>query len=100
MIIETCPKCGNDLLESVICTMPPISRKECSCCGWSWESGPETVLRVPFKELRQDIRIESLTGCSPRAEFDGAEYLMPVSKLSDDMERFASDIQEAVNYGN
>lgn len=27
IIIETCPKCGHDLLDSVICTNPPIPKK-------------------------------------------------------------------------
>lgn len=48
MVIETCPKCGHDLLESVINTFPPIPRKECFHCGWSWEGKPENVIRVPF----------------------------------------------------
>ena len=47
-IIETCPKCGHDLLDSVIAVMPPISRKECTHCGWSWEGKPEDTIRVPF----------------------------------------------------
>ena len=44
-IIETCPKCGHDLLDSVIAVMPPISRKECTHCGWSWEGKPEDTIR-------------------------------------------------------
>lgn len=47
-IIEVCPKCGHDLLDSVIAVMPPILRKECTYCGWSWEGKPEEVIRVPF----------------------------------------------------
>lgn len=49
ILIETCPKCGADLMNSVIATFPPIHRKECSQCGWSWESGPEKVIRKPFQ---------------------------------------------------
>ena len=48
IIIETCPKCGRDLVDSVICTNPPIPRKECHHCGWFWEGQREQVLRVPF----------------------------------------------------
>lgn len=48
IIIETCPKCGSDLQEEVICTYPPIHKKHCSACGWTWESGPEEVKRIPF----------------------------------------------------
>ena len=48
MIIETCPKCGGDLRDEVICTYPPIPRKVCSNCGWSWEGEQEKIVRVPF----------------------------------------------------
>lgn len=33
IIIGTCPKCGHDLFNSVICTNPPIPKKECHNCG-------------------------------------------------------------------
>lgn len=49
MIIETCSKCGHDLLNTIIATYPPINRKECLNCGWSWEEeSKESVVRVPF----------------------------------------------------
>lgn len=48
IIIETCPKCGHDLHDEVICTYPPIPRKVCWNCGWSWEGKPEKIIRVPF----------------------------------------------------
>lgn len=48
IIIETCPVCGNDLTDEVICTNPPIPRKVCWSCGWSWEGKREEVVRVPF----------------------------------------------------
>lgn len=48
MIIETCPKCGHDLQDEVICTYPPIPRKVCWNCGWSWTGKPEKITRVPF----------------------------------------------------
>lgn len=47
-IIETCPVCGHDLIDSVICTNPPIPKKECAHCGWSWEEEREEVIRIPF----------------------------------------------------
>ena len=50
IIIETCPKCGHDLTDSVICTNPPIPKKECHNCGWYWEGKREEVIRVPFVE--------------------------------------------------
>lgn len=48
IVIETCPKCGNDLRDEVICTYPPISRKVCWNCGWSWTGEREKIKRVPF----------------------------------------------------
>lgn len=48
IIIETCPKCGHDLLDTVICTYPPIPRKECPNCDWYWEGEQEEIMRVPF----------------------------------------------------
>ena len=48
IIIETCPKCGHDLHDVVICTYPPIPRKVCWNCGWSWTGKPEKITRVPF----------------------------------------------------
>lgn len=48
IIIETCPKCGHDLRDEVICTYPPIPRKVCWNCGWSWTGKPEKITRVPF----------------------------------------------------
>lgn len=50
MIIETCPKCGADLVSFVLTRYPPIPKKECSCCGWSWTGEPEKITRVPFGE--------------------------------------------------
>lgn len=48
IIIETCPKCGHDLRDEIIATYPPIPRKVCYNCGWSWEGQPERIVRVPF----------------------------------------------------
>lgn len=48
IVVETCPKCGNDLRNEVICTYPPIPRKVCWNCGWSWTGKPEKIKRVPF----------------------------------------------------
>lgn len=48
IIIETCPICGHDLMNEVICTYPPIPRKHCPSCGWSWTGEREEIVRVPF----------------------------------------------------
>lgn len=60
IIIETCPKCGHDLKDLMIATYPPIPRKECWNCGWSWEGEPEKVVRVPFGGNNPNI-IEQLS---------------------------------------
>lgn len=48
IIINTCPKCGHDLTNLIITTNPPIPKKECHNCGWSWEGKREDVKIVPF----------------------------------------------------
>ena len=50
MIIETCPKCGHDLLSIIITTYPPIPCKRCPNCGWYWEGKREEIIRIPFRE--------------------------------------------------
>lgn len=54
-IIETCPKCGCDLVDMVIYTNPPIPQKICPCCGWDWIGKPEKVIRVPFGGNNYDL---------------------------------------------
>ena len=48
MIIETCPKCGHDLIDLVLTTYPPIPKKQCTFCDWSWTGQREDIIRVPF----------------------------------------------------
>ena len=48
IIIETCPKCGQDLISMTIATYPPIPKKLCQNCGWSWTGEMEQIKRVPF----------------------------------------------------
>lgn len=48
MIVETCSKCGAVLMNTVICTDPPISCKDCPSCGWHWERKPESIEYRPF----------------------------------------------------
>ena len=57
IIIETCPECGHDLLDEVLCTYPPIPKKVCTKCGWSWTGKREEIIRVPFdRNLKSVIR--------------------------------------------
>ena len=55
IIIETCPKCGHDLMNLQIDTYPPIPKKECWNCGWSWTGTPEKIIRVPFGGNSLDV---------------------------------------------
>lgn len=48
IIIETCPKCGHDLLDITLTSYPPIPQKLCPQCGWGWTGEPEKIIRVPF----------------------------------------------------
>ena len=47
-IIYTCPRCGTNLVDTVICTYPPKVQKWCPSCGWSYTEDHEEVIRVPF----------------------------------------------------
>ena len=49
IIIYTCPKCGGDLIEEVICTYPPIYVKHCTKCGWKEERMDE-IVRIPYEK--------------------------------------------------
>ena len=35
-IIYTCPRCGADLIDTIICTYPPKDQKWCPSCGWTY----------------------------------------------------------------
>lgn len=48
MIIYTCPRCGTDLIDTVICTYPPKVQKWCPSCGWCHTEEREEVIRIPF----------------------------------------------------
>lgn len=55
MIIETCPRCGHDLINFELTTYPPIPGKECWKCGWRWTGNPEKIIRVPFSGANGEI---------------------------------------------
>ena len=50
IIIETCPNCGGDIQNIMLTTYPPIPKKYCPTCGWSWQGTREEIIRVPFNE--------------------------------------------------
>ena len=53
MIIEACPKCGGVLVDFALTVNPPIYKKVCTACGWSWTGEPEKIEYVPFDDRRQ-----------------------------------------------
>ena len=59
MIIETCPNCGHDLMNVMLCTNPPIPKKECVNCGWTWVGKREEVIRVPFIDNKVNLSCDS-----------------------------------------
>ena len=65
MIVYTCPKCGHDLFETVLTSNPPIHRKECLKCGWSWQSTPEPIRRIPFQPPVEDPELITLLNVQP-----------------------------------
>lgn len=48
MIIEICPECGGELMNIILTTYPPIPKKVCTACGWSWTGKREEIEQVPF----------------------------------------------------
>lgn len=48
IIVETCPRCGAVLHDIMLACNPPIPKKECFFCGWSWVGEPEEVIYQPF----------------------------------------------------
>lgn len=55
IIIETCPECGHDLVDMMLASNPPILKKKCLHCGWSWTGKREEVVRIPFSDIDTNI---------------------------------------------
>lgn len=52
----TCPKCGGDLQELILTSMPPQRKLNCINCNWSYtypREQLEEVIKVPFPETRE-----------------------------------------------
>lgn len=49
MIVYICPECGGDLQEMVLDSYPPIYKKECLKCGWSYSLiNGEEIIKIPY----------------------------------------------------
>ena len=66
MIVETCPNCGELLIDIMLASNPPIPRKECFSCGWSWTGEPEQIEYKPFKEAKRMTQGDKLRSSSDR----------------------------------
>lgn len=64
IVIETCPKCGHDLMDVMLTSNPPIPKKECCNCGWSWTGQADQVVRAPFIEDVVDPITETISSRS------------------------------------
>ena len=53
MKIETCPQCGGVLVDFALTVNPPISKKVCTSCGWSWAEERKSDSYVPFDERKK-----------------------------------------------
>ena len=58
MIVEICPKCSEPLMDIILDTYPPIPKKECWKCGWSWTGEPE---RIEYRPFGIDVYVEENT---------------------------------------
>ena len=82
-IIETCPRCGADLIDVVIATCPEIVRKECWSCGWASHGEKEEIVRIPFggnrswsgtTEINKDIRFTPMVPSDKAYNGSPCEY--------------------------
>ena len=97
IIIETCPKCGHDLINEMICTYPPIPRKSCPSCGWSWEGEQEEVVRIPFGGNSYTEFAESDLNTVTRLEATTPAYSNSTNNVIAAMETFIKTIEEHSN---
>lgn len=51
LIVYTCPKCGKDLQEICLASMPPQYKMQCLSCGWSYTKPQEPlgIVRLTFE---------------------------------------------------
>ena len=77
MIIYTCPKCGGDLQELCLASMPPQYKMVCLSCGWSEikKSEPLEIVRVPYQsEVNAVMKTKS-------EDFNTEEFLGEIISL-------------------
>lgn len=82
MIIETCPKCGHDLVNIMLASYPPIPKKECWSCGWSWTDEREEIVRVPFHENQGEIVNDDCTLLNAHLDFNNTIAVDVINKVN------------------
>ena len=70
-IIETCPKCGGEILNISLTCYPPINKSVCKSCGWSWQD--DEVVKVPFNEESDTVTEEQEECCMNCKYWDSYE---------------------------
>ena len=61
ILVETCPECGGDLIETVLTSYPPQRKKSCPRCGWSSKPVKDTITRVPYDISDSVVREADIT---------------------------------------
>ena len=51
ILVETCPKCGHDLIGLCLDSYPPQYVMECFNCGWRSKAEQDEIIRVPYQEI-------------------------------------------------
>ena len=52
----TCPKCGTDLINSMLTSDPPKNRVDCPNCGWFHiEEEQDDVVRIPYTVKKDNV---------------------------------------------
>lgn len=77
IVVKTCPNCGADLVEVVICRVPLFTRYECRNCGWYSENGQEEeIIRIPYggDTIRWDLIPSACKECRNHPSNGGSGF--------------------------
>lgn len=58
-VVETCPKCGGNIIPEVLATYPPVYRKRCTRCGTVWTRSPSVTSNVFDPEAEGFVEVKS-----------------------------------------
>lgn len=60
MIVEACPRCGANLVSFALTCDPPVPKKYCPCCGWSWTGEPEEIVDLCQCDIFYKMRLNNM----------------------------------------